>query len=297
MDSRTSALRVPFKRLSASAAVLVAAIAIGLVFAAGASAAGDLSITKIATPTAAQGGNITYTITVNNAGPVDPATAVVVTDPLPSQVDYVSSTTTAGNCVTGNGNQKNTVTCSLGTIPSGGSAVVTIIAKASKSGTASNTATVASTPADPNGINNTSTATTTITAAPGNGKGNKKNPAAGCATPTITGTLGDDVLVGTAKADIIVGLSGNDTIVGNDGNDIICSGSGNDVVSAGAGSDFVSGGVGFDRIYGSIGNDLLKGKANRDRIFGNAGNDRINGGTGRDKCRGGKGRDTKKNCP
>jgi len=47
---------------------------------------------------------------------------------------------------------------------------------------------------------------------------------------TVTGTIGDDVLVGTAAADDISGLAGNDRITGGGGNDVIRAGDGFDNV-------------------------------------------------------------------
>jgi uncharacterized repeat protein (TIGR01451 family) len=78
----------------------------------------DLSITKTDSidPVIA-GNNLTYTITVNNAGPND-ALNVVVTDTLPAGVTFVS---TAGCAEDPNG----IPTCSLGTITAGGSAQYT----------------------------------------------------------------------------------------------------------------------------------------------------------------------------
>src|SRR5215210_7321028 len=147
--------------------ILVAMLA---VFSGGAAAvvgATDLSITKTDSPDpATQGNNVTYTITVRNTGAGD-ATNVVVTDNLPSSsdIDFVSATTSAGTC----DRTGNTVTCQLGQVDAGTNAVVTIVVKAKKSGTLSNTATVAS-PQDTNPANNSATAATTVTQ---KGGGNK----------------------------------------------------------------------------------------------------------------------------
>src|SRR5215207_1267115 len=82
----------------------------------GASAApgdADLALTKSDSPDpVAVGGTLTYTVAVQNLGPMA-ATGVVVTDPLsPSDVDFASATATSGTCQ----HKANTVTCSLGTI-------------------------------------------------------------------------------------------------------------------------------------------------------------------------------------
>src|SRR5215210_185563 len=147
----------------------------------------DLSITKTDSPDpVTQGNNLTYTITVRNTGAND-ASSVVVTDNLPSSsdIDFVSATTSAGTCQ----HTGNTVTCDLGQLSAGTNAVVTIVVKAKKSGTLSNTATVAS-PNDTNAANNSATAATTVTK---KGQGNKKGNLS-CASPTIVGTPGDDVI-------------------------------------------------------------------------------------------------------
>ncbi|HEU4980774.1 MAG TPA: hypothetical protein VFT14_06115, partial [Solirubrobacterales bacterium] len=67
---------------------------------------------------------------------------------------------------------------------------------------------MASTPPDTNATNNSETETTTVLSKGGQAKGKKKGRVS-CATPTITGTAGDDVLVGTAAGDVIVSLEGN----------------------------------------------------------------------------------------
>jgi uncharacterized repeat protein (TIGR01451 family) len=52
---------------------------------------GDLEIQKsVSDPEPEIGDEITYTLEVTNNGPVDPDTGVVVTDPLPPQVEYLS---------------------------------------------------------------------------------------------------------------------------------------------------------------------------------------------------------------
>ncbi|MEA2347595.1 MAG: hypothetical protein QOG62_1382 [Thermoleophilaceae bacterium] len=84
-----------------------------------------LSITKQAvSDTVEAGGEITYKLHVANAGP-SPATDVQATDDLPTGLSFVSATPTQGSC-----NATDPVSCALGTIPSGGSADVTLIARA-----------------------------------------------------------------------------------------------------------------------------------------------------------------------
>jgi uncharacterized repeat protein (TIGR01451 family) len=117
----------------------------------------NLSITKADAPDPILlGQNLTYTITVNNAGP-NSAYGVTVADTLPAGVAFVSVTPSQGSC-TGT----SAITCALGTIANGGSATVTIVVTTTATGTLNNTATVTSTTGDPSTGNNSSTATTTV---------------------------------------------------------------------------------------------------------------------------------------
>lgn len=248
----------------------------------------DLVLTKSdSADPVVSGSNFTYTIQVRNQGAND-ASAVVVTDTLPSQVDYVSSATTAGSC----SRTGNTVTCNLGQVNAGVTVTATIVVKARKDGTASNTASVTSVD-DTTPANNQDTETTVITK---QGKGKGKNKAS-CAAPTISGTAGNDRLVGTNGPDVIRGFAGADLIFGNGGNDLICANLGPDKVVGGPGGDTVIGGPGRDRLFGGTGGDLLKGKAGRDRLRGQIGKDTLIGGRARDNCKGGAGRDTLISCP
>jgi uncharacterized repeat protein (TIGR01451 family) len=135
---------------------------------AGATAVGsaDLSITKSDSPDpVVAGSQLTYTITVTNAGP-STADAVTVTDTLPAGTSYVSG-------VNGNGQtictlvQSGTVTCDLGTLQPGTSATVylTVLVASSVPPSPpplSNTVSVSSTTPDTNPANNTATETTTV---------------------------------------------------------------------------------------------------------------------------------------
>jgi uncharacterized repeat protein (TIGR01451 family) len=275
-------------RLVVVVAVAVGTLAMGLLFASRAEAAADLALTKSDAPDpVVVGNNLTYTITASNVGDA-PATNVVVTDPLPSSVDFVSASSPDGTC----DHVGNTVTCNLGTINNGGpSETVTIVVQPKKQGTVTNTASVTATE-DPSGAS--ATATTTVNNK--GGKGGKKNQPT-CAVPTIAGTAGDDVITGTNRADVIVTFGGNDQVFALDGKDLVCTGAGLDLVKGGAKNDTVIGGADADRLIGNSGGDLLKGKAGRDKLRGKSGNDTLNGGSGRDKCKGGAGQDTLKRCP
>ncbi len=283
-------------RLAGVSALVLGTLVLAMLgFTGGASAApgpADLALTKSDSPDpVVQGNNLTYTIRVQNTDLTNDSAGVVVTDTLPTDVDFVSAT--GGTCQrTG-----NTVTCDLGTVLANTTQTVTIVVKTKKAGTISNTAVVAS--ADPmspdaNAANNQETETTVVQ---GKAKGKKKKGKLSCATPTITGTPGDDVLVGTAGSDVIVSLAGNDQVYSGSGKDLICAGSGLDLVVSGSGGDTAIGGANADRLVGQDGGDLLKGKGGRDKLRGKAGNDTLNGGKKRDSCKGGAGRDTLIKCP
>jgi uncharacterized repeat protein (TIGR01451 family) len=270
----------------------LAALVVVLIGLPGASAAPgptDLSLTKndSADPVV-KGSNFTYTIQVRNPDATNDATDVTVVDPLPTQVDFVSATASGGTCQ----QQAKTVTCSLGTVLAGTTATVTITVKADKQGPASNVATVTTSVVDANAANNQDTELTSIV---NKGKAKKQKPS--CATPTISGTAGNDTLVGTNRADVIRAFSGDDQVFAGDGKDLICADLGDDLVSGGPKGDTVIGGGGRDRLVGNTGGDLLKGKGGRDRLRGNFGNDFLNGGRGKDNCNGGAGRDTLRRCP
>jgi uncharacterized repeat protein (TIGR01451 family) len=282
--------RIRGPRLFAIAGALAGVLALVLINGPGGASAApgptDLAVSKGDSPDpVAAGARLTYTIQVRNQGAGD-ATGVTVTDPLSaSEVDFVSATATSGTCE----HKANTVTCTLGTVNAGTTATVTIVVEPKKTGTLSNTATVVS-PQDSTPANNQATATTVV-----NETGKAAKPS--CASPTITGTTGDDVLTGTDRADVIVTLEGNDQVFAGGGKDLVCTDGGADFVSGGPGGDTAIGGADPDTLKGKGGNDVLKGKGGPDRLRGNAGNDLLNGGGSRDSCKGGAGSDTLKRCP
>jgi uncharacterized repeat protein (TIGR01451 family) len=119
----------------------------------------DLSIEKSdSTDPVVAGTNLTYTVTVSNAGPSD-AQSVVVTDTLPAEVSFVS---TSGCAEDANG----VPTCTLGTIAAGASASYTITVSVGAEvpvGTVlTNTVTVSSDTDDPTPGNNTDDEDTTV---------------------------------------------------------------------------------------------------------------------------------------
>jgi uncharacterized repeat protein (TIGR01451 family) len=123
----------------------------------------DVAIVKTASPEPVdQGTTLTYTLQVTNNGPAV-AQNLTVTDPLPTQVTFVSVSIppSQGTCSQAAG----TVTCNIPTLSVGGLAIITIDTTAStfSSNTlATNTATVSATTGDPNLTNNTSTVISTI---------------------------------------------------------------------------------------------------------------------------------------
>ncbi len=132
----------------------------------------DLSVTKVDTPDpVVAGNNITYTITVNNAGPGN-AASVSLSDTLPTGTTFVSLSSPGGwSCTTPSVGAGGTVSCSDASLAPG-SAVFTLVVAVAPSVAAgtviSNTATVSSTTSDPNPGNESSTATTTVASSGGN---------------------------------------------------------------------------------------------------------------------------------
>lgn len=121
----------------------------------------DLAITKTGPAAAASNTDVAYTINVTNNGPSDAAN-VTMTDVIPPNTTFVSITPSAGCTGT------TTVTCNLGTLAAGATQpftlVVHIVAGTPNGTVISNTATVDSTTADPNGANDAATANTNVNA-------------------------------------------------------------------------------------------------------------------------------------
>jgi uncharacterized repeat protein (TIGR01451 family) len=281
--------KAPGRRLAwLGGAVLAAVMVPAIAFSAPGDQA-DLKLTKSDSPDpVVVGGALTYTIQVENLGP-SAATNVVVTDNLPSTVDFVS----ASNGCSRKGRK---VTCNVGGLAaSGGGAKqsLTITVRPNKADTISNTASVKSSETDPQASNSSDTETTVVQKPP--------NPPPAAATcrgvpATIKGTNGSDDLVGTGGPDVVASFGGNDDIVTGPGNDLVCAGRGNDSVGAGSAADRVFGGDGADLILGRGGADLLRGNDGRDNLLGGRGNDRLRGGADSDRCRGGPGFDSLRSC-
>jgi uncharacterized repeat protein (TIGR01451 family) len=121
-------------------------------------AAADLSVSLDESPAPAlAGGDLTYTITVDNQGP-DAAPAVVATLPVASGASFVSASTGVGS-VTDSGGQ---VVADLGNLAVNTPVTVTVILQALAVGELTETASVSGDVVDTNPSNNTASATTEI---------------------------------------------------------------------------------------------------------------------------------------
>ncbi len=117
----------------------------------------DIQITKKATPNPATLGNrVTWTMVVTNNGP-DGATGVTVADPLPAGTSFVSVATSQGSCTGG-----ALISCQLGSMPVGTSVTITLVTRATATGTLTNTATTVANEPETNSANNTATASTVV---------------------------------------------------------------------------------------------------------------------------------------
>jgi uncharacterized repeat protein (TIGR01451 family) len=135
-------------------------------------ASADLVLTKNASPkTVVSGSTLTYQLLVSNnvAGSVT-ANNVTVTDPLPVGTTFLSCTTSQGNCLGPAVGSNGTVIANLGSVPSPGFALVTIVVTVTAPGGSqfTNTAVVNSSTFDKNITNNTADdGGVTVVAAPG----------------------------------------------------------------------------------------------------------------------------------
>ncbi len=101
----------------------------------------ELGLTKtIADASPHVGTDGTYTITVTDKGP-DTATDVVVTDPLPAALSYVSATTATGTATESSSNTVETVTWSVGSLDVGASATLSLDVRFTSAGPVVNIAT------------------------------------------------------------------------------------------------------------------------------------------------------------
>lgn len=117
----------------------------------------DLGVTGSVPATGTTGTNLTYQLTVNNAGPVS-ATPATLIDNIPNDSTLQSVIPSQGTCSGG-----AVIYCNLGTLNSGHSATVQITVTPLSPAATTNTASVSAPQGDPNPANNTLVSTTTVT--------------------------------------------------------------------------------------------------------------------------------------
>ena len=238
----------------------------------------DLSVGITGPTTSAVDRTVNYEVTVRNAGP-STATGVVLTDTLPGGLQFVSGAVGNVAC-TGT----TIVRCSIGSLASGATASVALLAVTTEPGVHTNTVTVSGDQPDPAAQNNTASASTRVPVP----VTREPQKADGC---TQRGTAGDDVLRGGPGVDILCGMGGNDVLIGGGGKDRLLGGAGNDRLLGGAGDDTLKGGNGKDELLGGAGDDRLDGGRGADTLAGERGNDLLNGSYGNDFLVGGLGKD------
>lgn len=127
----------------------------------------DVGVTKAGPDTINRGADITYIVTVTNAGNT-PATSVQMTDPLPPGITFTSLAQSGPvfACSTPPAGSNGTVSCSIATLAVGATTNFTIVGSVPGSATGgttfANTATVTTTSADSNSANNSQTSTATV---------------------------------------------------------------------------------------------------------------------------------------
>jgi uncharacterized repeat protein (TIGR01451 family) len=122
----------------------------------------DLAVTATDTPDpAAAGSNLTYTVTVTNAGPSAAENVRVVVSPPAGAVSFVSATASQGSCTT-----LTAAECALGAMAAGASVTATVVVRASAAGSLVASVSAASLTQDPDTANNAVSVTTTVTSPP-----------------------------------------------------------------------------------------------------------------------------------
>jgi uncharacterized repeat protein (TIGR01451 family) len=167
----------------------------------------DVGVSKTGPPPAAPGTNVTFTITVSNFS-ASPASSVVLQDPLPGTMTFVSLNPNAGCTMPMPGNG-GTINCSIGTMAGGSSITYTLVGKI-PAGTASgttftNVATISSAN-DPNSENNSSSAAVTVSSV--DLSVTKAGPAAVVAGNPLTYTI----TVANAGPDVATNVNLTDTM-------------------------------------------------------------------------------------
>jgi uncharacterized repeat protein (TIGR01451 family) len=161
-------------------------------------ASADLSVTKTDSPDpVVSGSNLTYTLTVANAGP-DDSQNTALSDDVPAGTTFVSvAPDPAFSCTTPQVGGTGTVTCNAsGALPSGVSATFTVVVQVNASAPPglpiSNHATVSTDTTDPNPGNNAATEPTSVVGAPADlsmTKSDAPDPVAAGTNLTYTITL------------------------------------------------------------------------------------------------------------
>ncbi len=170
----------------------------------------DISTTIVDTPDpVSPGANLTYTITITNAGP-DTAFNVAPSGTLPPGTTFVSLSSPAGwTCTTPPVGGTGTVSCSIGSFPVGSAEFILVVQVGSgvPPGTViTNSATVTSTSADPQTGNQTSSVQTTVAAL----------PAAVSATKTVSGSFQPG---GTVTYTVVLSNAGSGVQADNPGDE------------------------------------------------------------------------------
>ncbi len=118
----------------------------------------DVGLSVSATPSPALvAGGITYIFTLTNSGPSD-ASGLAFTNIVPAGATLVSAAASQGVVTT----YGNTVICSVGSLSTGATATVTVVATPGLAGLLTNTANVAASESDLNPANNTASAVTAV---------------------------------------------------------------------------------------------------------------------------------------
>jgi uncharacterized repeat protein (TIGR01451 family) len=124
----------------------------------------DLAISVGASPApVAFGGQLTYTVTAQNAGP-DPAQQVSLQDVLPSESGFVSETSGAASCIAPAAGATGTLTCTIASIAAGTQDTITVVVHidAAPGSSVSDTVSASTGSTDQNPANNTATVTTGV---------------------------------------------------------------------------------------------------------------------------------------
>ena len=153
----------------------------------------DISVTKTGPASVIPGQNLTYTVSISNAGPID-AQSVSLTDTVPPGTTFVSTSQSSGPAFTSSlpsVGGTGTITESIATLTSGSSATFVIVVSSNSSlagGAISNTATGAASN-DTTPANNSQTSTTNVSAAQADVNVLKTGPATVTAGTNVTYTV------------------------------------------------------------------------------------------------------------